>query len=113
MWDYYSDKLLISISAQHENNFAKVSNFFIKKTQNFIYSKKECENRLLKLQEIEKEKGKNAEEFESPLEKTLRRLKSNRKSKDFLKITQEDIQTAYTIDTQGQKVKVSGDLKRL
>ena len=113
MWDYYQDKLLMSISAQHDNDFMKISNFFIKKTQNINYSKNECENRLIKLQLMLKEKEKNAEEFESPLEKTFKRLKSKRKSNDFLKISQEEIKSAYTIDTEGHSVKVSGKLKRL
>lgn len=111
MWDYYQDQLLLAITAQHDNDFEKVASFFSRSKPEAGYTVSGCKERW---EHLSSEKGKDSSsQHESPLEKTLKRLKEKRQNKDFLKVTPEDIKSAYTIDFTGNRVKVSGELTRL
>ena len=106
MWDYYQDKLLLAIHDQHEGDFGKVADFFVRNTGNIHYTKGAVQERHEYLV------GLGPAQSQSPLEAILKKAKVNRKSQDFLKVTRDDLRDAFTTDFQGTKVKVSGPLIR-
>ena len=120
LWDYYYDKQLETLLFEYEFDFDRVAGIFNSITQSNDYSKQMCEERYTQLYvDKKKQRSEIMEDILMISENNTKKNKSiyelfkdlpvERTAKDHLKITQDDIDNAFTIDSMtGEVVKPTG-----
>ena len=101
-WDYYDEKLLKSLVIQYTFDFQKISEFFNKNIKHKAYTPEDCRR---KWTQMAQKKADSRSRFEDLIEN----LPQKRVAKDFLKVTERDLQSERSLQNDGSFAYPNGN----